>query len=127
MRPKSAFDRKAQLRFGRRYGWQYRWYKRTRLFSENLRPAGTEDEVRDIYETLGSKEVYRKLLLGAESTEGNFKNFKDFNIIHIATHGFFIDKDHGVGEYLDPMLYSGLLLSGASDETTMANTGEDGV
>lgn len=88
---------------------------------------GTEVEVTEINATLGEKQLQPTLLLGEESTEANFKANLDHEIIHIATHGFFIDKRPGVGEYLDPMLYSGLLLAGASEESTMSNTGEDGV
>ncbi|MDW3193735.1 MAG: CHAT domain-containing tetratricopeptide repeat protein [Cytophagales bacterium] len=88
---------------------------------------GTEAEVTEINATLGEKQLQPTLLLGEESTEANFKANLDHDIIHIATHGFFIDKRPGLGEYLDPMLYSGLLLAGASEESTMANTGEDGV
>lgn len=88
---------------------------------------GTEAEVTEINATLGQKDLQPTLLLGAESTEANFKANLDYDIIHIATHGFFIDKKPGLGEYLDPMLYSGLLLAGASEASTMENTGEDGV
>ncbi len=88
---------------------------------------GTEEEVTEINATLGQKSLTPTLLLGEESTEANFKANLDNDIIHIATHGFFIDKKPGLGAYLDPMLYSGLLLAGASEETTMKNTGEDGV
>lgn len=88
---------------------------------------GTEEEVTEINATLGQKALTPTLLLGKESTESNFKANLDHDIIHIATHGFFIDKKPGLGEYLDPMLYSGLLLAGASEESTMENTGEDGV
>ncbi len=88
---------------------------------------GTEVEVTEINATLGQKNLQPTLLLGDESTEANFKANLDHEIIHIATHGFFIDKKPGLGEYLDPMLYSGLLLAGASEASTMKNTGEDGV
>lgn len=88
---------------------------------------GTEAEVTEINETLGSEDLKLTLLLGEESTEANFKTNLDHDIIHIATHGFFFDRQSGAGEYLDPMLYSGLLLAGASDEETIDNTGEDGV
>ena len=88
---------------------------------------GTEVEVTEIDKTIGTQGLERTLLLGQESTEANFKSQLDNDIIHIATHGFFFEKQAGAGEYLDPMLYSGLLLAGASDAGTMEQTGEDGV
>lgn len=88
---------------------------------------GTEAEVKEINTTLEQRSMQSTLLLGQASTESNFKANIDHDIIHIATHGFFIDKKPRLGEYLDPMLYSGLLLAGASEASTMEKTGEDGV
>lgn len=89
---------------------------------------GTEEEVLGINEVVSGKELEVVNYLGDKSSEVNFKEHLDSDIIHIATHGFFFEKEAIEGEaYLDPMLYSGLLLAGVSDKDIMDKTGEDGI
>ncbi len=89
---------------------------------------GTEEEVNEIDEVLQDRGVQVVKYLGDEAAEGNFKTNLDHEIIHIATHGFFLDQAAAHREqYLDPMLYSGLLLAGASNKDARARTGEDGI
>ena len=62
-------------------------------------------------------------MLGREATEEALKRSKGPKIVHIATHGFFATNEgclsvldgSAAGGY-DPMLLSGLVLSGASPD-----------
>jgi len=102
----------------------------TRSFTMNnvVDLPGTEEEINGISDILVGKDLKVKKYLGDESTEKNFKSNLSSDIIHVATHGFFFDKDQLAKEsYVDPMLYSGLLLAGVSDEDTKEKTGEDGI
>lgn len=89
---------------------------------------GTEEEVNGICGVLTKSGIEYIKLLGEESNENNLKSNLNNDVVHIATHGFFIDKSKSnSGIYLDPMLYSGLLLAGVSNDNTKALTGEDGI
>jgi hypothetical protein len=90
---------------------------------------GTANETRAINSTLKSNGCYTTLLQGGEATEAALRLYEDNNIIHVATHGFFI-RDTGnkqaaafgiQPEYMvdNPLLRSGLLMAGAGE--TMEN------
>lgn len=90
---------------------------------------GTQQEIEGIDEVLLKEDqIQVAKYLGDQATENNFKSQLDAAMIHIATHGFFFDKEMMKGEvYMDPMLYSGLLLAGVSNTDTKEKTGEDGI
>ncbi len=69
---------------------------------------GTEVEVNSISALLMAHEVKTKVLLGEEATEASLKTAGSYDVLHIATHGFFHMQD----SLADPMLSSGLLLAG---------------
>jgi CHAT domain-containing protein len=50
------------------------------------------------------------------ATEENIKKVHNPKILHLSTHGFFIDSNEK-NEKINPMLRSGLLLTGVSDYT----------
>lgn len=75
---------------------------------------GTELEVQAIQELIS--EFQPTLLLGETATEENVKKGLNSQLVHIATHGFFIEDPTGIGSYNDPMLYSGLLFAGVSND-----------
>ncbi len=70
-----------------------------------------------------------ELLTGADATETAIKQTTAPKILHIATHGFFlqndeISKDLKQSEIENPLLRSGLALAGANQRPT---TGDDGI
>ena len=91
----------------------------TRAFANfqkvNLLP-GTKKEVEDISKILKSKNYQLEVLTEKNATEENIKQVKSPKILHLSTHGFFIDSKEK-NEKINPMLRSGLLLTGVSDYT----------
>ena len=91
---------------------------------------GTLEEVKAIKRQLDGAHKTSSLLQGAKANEESFKALSDssFSVLHIATHGFFWEKDsaaryeffkNGLTEEqalrdIDPMRRCGLLLSGAN-------------
>jgi tetratricopeptide (TPR) repeat protein len=87
------------------------------------RLPGSGEEVKKIATVVNSNNWAGSLYIGAQSSEEQIKNVKDVKILHIATHGFFEpDPEKSSDRSGDnPLLRSGLYLSGSSKET-----GEDG-
>lgn len=90
---------------------------------------GTEEEVSTIADLLTKKSVSYELWLHDQSSESRLKENLNHQVVHIATHGFFLDESNtnSSGPQLDPMLYSGLLFAGVSDRDVKAKTGQDGI
>lgn len=66
---------------------------RTRGFIDKLPhylPA-TKEEAEKIHKYLEQNKITTKLTMGTEATESDFKNLsgKDFNLLHVASHGFY--------------------------------------
>ncbi|MBQ3784371.1 MAG: CHAT domain-containing protein [Lachnospiraceae bacterium] len=65
---------------------------RTRGFMDDLPylPA-TKEEAEKINKSLEQNKIATKLTMGTEATESDFKNLsgKDFNLLHVASHGFY--------------------------------------
>lgn len=85
----------------------------------------TLTEVRNIQETLQKRNVSVTTITGSNATETSFKNLNGTtaNIIHIASHGFYIPLQrretipfYGKSNYTqkikDELFYSGLIMSG---------------
>ena len=68
-------------------------------------------------------------LTGRRAGEGAFKRLApSFDVLHIATHGFFLDQQQcppGEGKGTNPLLLSGLAFAGANRRT--GGEGEDGI
>ncbi|UXP30966.1 CHAT domain-containing protein [Reichenbachiella agarivorans] len=99
----------------------------TRAFTslEYLTPLpGTYSEVNKIATLLKSSKWKTKVLTGNAALEGTIKAVSSPTILHIATHGYFeesSDRDN-------PLLYSGLFLSGATSNYRLKKQeGEDGI
>jgi CHAT domain-containing protein len=103
------------------------------------------DEVNEIGAILHKDDIGYSLYTGTEGTEESFKSLSGHSpsILHLATHGFFMDEDNARGEdyysrlYLadktllgSAMMRSGLLLSGAQNAwmgAAIPKNVEDGV
>jgi CHAT domain-containing protein len=78
---------------------------------------GTGIEVATIDSLAKTSNIESIILTGNGASEANIKNLESPNILHIATHGFFL-TDNTVSEDMysiesNPLMRSGLLLSGS--------------
>lgn len=80
---------------------------------------GTELEVKAI-EKLLSNRVEMSVNIHDRASEGTIKKSASTDILHIATHGFFINEPN-----TDPMLTSGLLFSGVTKKSSQG--ADDGI
>ena len=119
--------------------------KRTYSNEKMAALPGTKKEVQKIQEILRSAQWKTTLRVGTSADEGGLTKIIQTNptgILHIATHGFSFPsrvKKNGetsvnmYGQYADPMLRSGLMLSGSNiswtgdPEHLVENSGEDGI
>ena len=82
---------------------------------------GAEKEVAQLYDFLSAKGEKVQKLIGKNVTEESIKNLKNPRVFHIATHAYFKEdvpstSNNEESEYAsNPLLNSGLLLSGAGD------------
>lgn len=81
---------------------------------------GTKKEVELIDSLYQNKSATTKVLMEEQAVEDSIKKIKNPTILHIATHGFFLEQTQNdelgdVDEYVaNPMLRSGLILAGAN-------------
>lgn len=78
---------------------------------------GTEKEIHAIAQKVEDHNLPYEKFLGIEATEKRIKELENPRVLHIATHGYFKVVDSGDSFFDDPMLSSGLLLTGAGDTT----------
>jgi CHAT domain-containing protein len=83
---------------------------------------GTESEVTRIEETLKARNMSVVTYTGAEASEENVKMLSSPAILHIATHGFFVEDAASV---VNPMIRSGVVLAGV--ENAERKGAEDGI
>lgn len=81
---------------------------------------GTEEEIKGIQSLIEKTGTQCTVLLRENAEEGAVKAQLNQALVHIATHGFFMEDEQAPSK--DPMLSSGLLLAGVSD---MQGAGED--
>ena len=109
-------------------------------FSHLVELPGTKIEADTITKILKSKNWKVNEHLQAEATEDAIKKIDNPQILHIATHGFFLkDVDDNAAEVIglqsqiakeNPLLRSGLMLAGAAAvarDSMVDNTKEDGI
>ncbi len=70
---------------------------------------GAENEVKMLSEILDSNGVQTKVLLHEEAKKSTLMEAGNFQVLHIATHGYFDNE-----QYRNPMLNSGLVFSKAT-------------
>ncbi|WP_425390278.1 CHAT domain-containing protein [Ekhidna sp.] len=85
---------------------------------------GTEEEITEIQELVSKADATCTTLLKEDAKEEAVKAELNKELVHIATHGFFMEDDKAPSA--DPMLSSGLLLAGVSNEK-MDDSSEDGI
>jgi CHAT domain-containing protein len=83
---------------------------------------GTEKEIVMIRQTLERQLINVTTLKGNEATEENVKHVISPGILHIATHGFFVEDSANV---INPMIRSGVILAGVRN--TERSSSEDGI
>lgn len=101
---------------------------------------GTKIEADSITKILKNKKWIVNQHMQAEATEDAIKKIHNPQILHIATHGFFLkDVDENASDVLgmqsqiakeNPLLRSGLMLAGAASiarDSMVDNTTEDGI
>lgn len=97
---------------------------------------GTKKEVELIDQLYGENERQRNTYFLDKALEGEVKAVKNPNILHIATHGFFLEQESDLefeDKYVEnPLLRSGLILAGAnnfiqSGTITTEQNGDDGI
>lgn len=98
---------------------------------------GTKKEVETIQGLLKSKSYNVNTVFAKEATEENLKKVNSPYVLHIATHGYFLENTSEKAEdtrafgiepmkaYENPLLRSGLLLAGADRAVNEMNTKEN--
>jgi CHAT domain-containing protein/tetratricopeptide (TPR) repeat protein len=94
---------------------------------------GTDKEIREIGQLFSANQFNIVTYKLAEASEYNLKQTPNVKVLHIATHGFFMNDvevtDTETQEFFsNPLLRSGILLSGAGvDKSEVDLKGEDGI
>jgi CHAT domain-containing protein len=73
---------------------------------------GTKTEIEKINSMFVNNGIKTTVLMGNNATEDNLKKVVSPDVLHIATHGFFINSKEGT-----PMLNSVLLMAGSNNKT----------
>ena len=101
---------------------------------------GTKAELDGLAQTFGQGKIKHRIFTRSEASEENIRKVSAPQVLHIATHGFFlndVDRQSG-GDFLqgfmgkqtteNPMLRSGLMLAGCRSATDRNSlSGSDGV
>ena len=96
---------------------------------------GTEVEIDNIYNLLRQRNISTTKLKGKEATEASIKSLNSPNVLHIATHGFFLEDAqlrkqkvfgiHTENAQKNPLLRSGLMLANAGVVSTNKGINND--
>jgi len=79
---------------------------------------GTKVEIDQISEDLKNHFASVEVKLESQALESDIKNLVNPSLIHIATHGYFLDEEDGGGALIkmpNPLMMSGLILAGAEN------------
>lgn len=124
VKPQKSYDRSAILYGGLSYNLTPKTMRTEAMLASRTR-AGvdplpyTKTEIENIGKNLKQRGYKVTLLSGSKGNEESFKALSGHSpaIIHLATHGFY--KDTYDNDERDPMLRTGLLLSGANAKALM--------
>ena len=75
---------------------------------------GTSKECAHLENLIGEEGLRVEVKLGEMATEGSLQQLNSPKVLHLATHGFFLDS-RSMGASMNPMQGSGLALVGAGD------------
>jgi CHAT domain-containing protein len=75
---------------------------------------GTELEVKSIESVFLSRQWSIHTFLNENATEENIKSVESPSVLHIATHGFFLEDD---GSHINSMIRSGIILAGIKNHS----------
>ncbi|MDX2191154.1 MAG: CHAT domain-containing protein [Bacteroidota bacterium] len=77
---------------------------------------GAEKEVEEIHKILETNSKNSSRLFGQSITEDTIKSLQSPQVLHISTHGYFMEAHEGKNEITNnPMLNSGLMLAESGD------------
>lgn len=97
-----------------------------RRFTEVPSLPGTRREVEAVAQLLEASNTQVEMLTESAADEYNLKRIDSPDILHLATHGFFLDDEESRGK--NPMLRSGLLLAGCENGYRQSGEAfEDGI
>ncbi|MFL5729616.1 MAG: CHAT domain-containing protein [Cytophagaceae bacterium] len=83
---------------------------------------GTEKEIENISGIFNSNHWQTEIFIRENASEENLKSMRSADVIHIATHGFFLADD---GRHVNSMIRSGIVLSGINRHSETSQ--EDGI
>jgi len=96
---------------------------------------GTKEEITAVSNISRSKGFATRIFLQKEASEENFKKITSPSLLHIATHGFFLQESQSTGEKVfgvevnqakdNPLLRSGLMLANAEQTMDVATRGSE--
>ncbi len=82
---------------------------------------GTEKELDEISAILNQNKIVYQDFEGAEASEDEIKSLSMPQVLHIATHGFFLPASIETGQSQNPLLRSGLLMAGCQNKPHLQN------
>lgn len=96
---------------------------------------GTKIEIDAVSQITRSKGYATNIFTQKQASEENFKKISSPSLLHIATHGFFLQESQSTGEKVfgievnqakdNPLLRSGLMLAGAEQTMEAATQGTE--
>jgi CHAT domain-containing protein len=88
---------------------------------------GTEVELNELTALMKESQIKYTSYEGATATEESIKKIQSPQVLHIATHGFFLPQSQSKEKFENPLLRSGLLLAGCQKNQVSNDSREDGV